>query len=119
MNISSAILDMYRIGPMSLEDYKDYIYSNTGKTNKFRTKLCTNSKGILVQNLKNGKSFMLGCVKEYYSSCSIPLTNVANCSDCRSRLYIDEISEKNCISCHRSCFDLYTNRQLNRISNTK
>lgn len=119
MNISSAILDMYKIGPMTLEDYKDFIYSTGGKTKKYRTKLSTNKNGILVQNLRNGKPFLLGCVKDYYSPCPIPLTGVSNCNECRSRLEIDDSVPKDCLMCHRYCFEQYNNRHLNRITNNK
>lgn len=114
MNISSAILDMYKLGPMTLDEYKEFLYSPNGKTQKYRIKLQTNKNGILMQNLRNGKPFMLKCVKDYYSPCSIPLSNVTSCADCIERMGIE--SSFDCRSCHRKCFERYINRHLNRIS---
>lgn len=113
MNISSAILDMYRISEMDLNAYKEFLESN-GKTKKYRIKLQTNKNGILVQNLKNGKPFMLGCIKEYYSPTEYELTGVIGCDNCIERMQLDT-DQKDCLNCHKMCFDKYNKRQLNRI----
>lgn len=113
MNISSAILNMYKISEMTLADYKDFLDGN-GRSKKYRIKLKTNKNGILMQNLKNAKPFMLGCVKEYYSPTEYPLTGVIGCGNCIERMGIE--CEIDCLSCHKNCFDKYNRRQLNRIS---
>lgn len=116
MNISSAILDMYKISDMTLADYKDFIESPAGKTKKYRIKLQTNKNGILMQNLKNAKPFMLECIKEYYSPTEYVLTGIAGCKDCIERMGIDT-DTVDCLNCHRICFDKYNRRQLHRITN--
>lgn len=115
MNISSAILDLYQIGGMPLSDYKDFVESDTGRTKLYRIKLQTNKNGILMQSLKNGKTFMLKCVKDYYSTCEMPLT-IDTCSSCRLEF---DLNEANCFICHKKCFERYNNNELIRITARK
>lgn len=117
MNISSAILDMYKISEMTLNNYKEFLEGN-GKSKKYRIKLQTNKNGILVQNLKNAKPFILECVKEYYSPTVHKLTGVTGCVDCVTRMGL-ETTEVNCLNCHKICFEKYNIRQLNRITKNK
>lgn len=117
MNISSAILDMYKISEMTIGEYKEFLDGN-GKSKKYRIKLQTDRNGILVQNLKNAKPFMLGCIKEYYSPTNHPLLGLTSCASCIDKMGIDTL-EINCLKCHKLCFDKYNNRQLTRITKKK
>jgi hypothetical protein len=106
---------MYKISEMTIGEYKEFL-DGDGKSKKYRIKLKTNKNGILMQNLKNAKPFMLGCVKEYYSPTKYQLTGVTDCFECKRKMQIDTDSI-DCLECHKKCFDKYNNRQLNRIIN--
>lgn len=114
MNISSAILDIYNIGPMTFAEYEELINSETKRTTKYRIKHETRQNGLLIQNMKNAKPFMLHCVREYYSPTNYKLNNSLACSEIKDVMNIEGVYS--CLECHKKCCSLYTNNELNKIT---
>lgn len=112
MDISSAIVNIYKIEDMPLAQYKDLL---EGNSNNYRIKLDTKKNGILIQSLKTSKLIMVKCIKEYYSPTCSKQTFLLepSCTDVLDRLGL--MHSKNCTECHRECIRRLELREINKI----
>lgn len=116
MDISSAIVNIYKIEQMKISDYEQLVENNSSR---YRVKLDTRSRGVLVQDLFNPKNMiMLRCIREYYSTTDTKqiFTN-ESCSYISKTLIDDDFNTNGCIDCHRNCCRKLKSNKLVRLKN--
>lgn len=118
MDISSAIVNIYKIEGLSMRDYKELV--RLGKTSKYRIKLDTKKNGLLVQDLNNPRDMkMIKCICEYYSPTPIKQSFISNdCGNIKERILGDDGNGyTSCQSCHSICVNKIDSNELYKINN--
>lgn len=115
MDISSAIVNIYKIEGILLEDLKNMLTNKN--TSKYRIKLDTRKNGLLIQDMKKPKNLiMIKCIKEYFSPThekQFFLENVS-CSQVQD-VILSENGPCSCEECHMTCLKKLDSNELYRI----
>lgn len=115
MDISSAILNIYKIESIFVEDFKEMLINKN--TKRYRIKLDTRKNGLLIQDMKNPKNLiMVKCIKEYFSQTREKqiFTEETGCSQVQETILNERICSS-CEECHRTCLSKLDSRQIHRI----
>lgn len=111
MDISLAILNIYSIEGILYTDFSEVL--EKGKSPKYRIKLDTGKRGILVQDLTKKNLMIVKCVREYYSMTHNKQTHLnVDCDSIKNRL---DICSSSCSECHKKCIEKYNSKELYRI----
>ena len=114
MDISSAIVNIYKIEQMKISDYEQLVGEGNSR---YRVKLDTKSRGILVQDLFNPKNMiMLKCIKEYYSTTDTKQNFLEeSCSNISKSLLGGDFDTRGCVDCHKICCEKVKSEDLIRL----